>query len=83
MIHDKTTIKRRKRVASVDAERTLHNMAVLSYLDAFVGLITPPDHIKSPRVEADLVARARDTLHIRADFHKALSGVDSYVVRRK
>ena len=83
MIHDKATVKRRKRVASTDAEKALHNMAGLSYLNAFVGLVTPPDYIKSPRMEADLVARARDTLRIRADFHKALSGVDTYVVRRK
>lgn len=65
MIHDKTTIKRRKRVASMDAEKALHNVAVLSYLNAFVGLVTPPEYIKSSRVEADLVARARHLAHSR------------------
>lgn len=83
MIHGKTTIKRRRRAASKGAVSALHNMAVLSYLSAFSELVTPPDYIKSRRMESDLVSRARDTLRIRADFHKAISGLDVYADRRK
>ena len=46
-----------------------------TFLDAFVDVFTPPEHLKLCRPDYGYMARIRDGQRIREDFRKALENL--------